>query len=98
MMEDQGGYVSASYESATLTVHGIGSVWNTQGVLIGRPLFGDTFIPTVRVLEGGIINSGQVVLSSQTASSALVDGVGSCWNISGDLIQTGNGAGGGSGF
>lgn len=79
-----------SYDETTLAVIGAGSVWETGDMSIETHGIG------VEILDGGQINSGSVWLSSQTYTSASVNGEGSSWNIDGSLSVLGNAAGGSS--
>lgn len=72
---------------ADATITGAGSRWDVNGDFdLG---YGRGVHATLNVLNGGVLNTGRASISDegqvQSWAEAFVDGVGSQWNVSGDL-------------
>ena len=79
-----------SYNTARAVVEGAGSIWRTQDLRLSAR--SDGFV----IQNGGRVESTSAYLSSQTTQTARVQGPGSTWSISGELLVAGNPAGGDS--
>lgn len=76
--------------AAAMLVTGPGSVWNSGALIIG-PNVGANGAPRgdLRIADGAVVNSSSVIANDDKGgfpSVVLVEGAGSIWNMTGDLV------------